>query len=343
MKSIKLINFGPKKNNISNTIYNKNGELAQNYDDFVLVNKECYDKIKLNDINKVYICLVDNIFIYKVNENVLGIGIPEIEGEILPIFNIQFFIIITEKYIYIDNDEKIIFNSDSEVNEIFQCQDLEKYLKLSRKVEFSIYNFTKTDIEFNNNKIGILYKIRNFNIEKYWRRTEEKYIKKMNFKKSFKEPEIQELEEREKRNNDIKKIREIEKRQDAMFKRTMMEKYKNTQLKNNEIFKNFYKLKLLKKEEEKLKQIKNIRNTRYLEKKDLHNFEKPDIGMSNNKNYETNYISKDKYPRIPQVYKTFVLPLITERGRSTKITNKEEEYYLTYNNKSRKANSKWIN
>ena len=90
MKSIKLINFGPKKNNISNTIYNKNGELAQNYDDFVLVNKECYDKIKLNDINKVYICLVDNIFIYKVNENVLGIGIPEIEGEILPIFIFNF-------------------------------------------------------------------------------------------------------------------------------------------------------------------------------------------------------------------------------------------------------------
>jgi len=81
------------------------------FDDFVLINKDLYDKIKQDDKieNKVNICLVDNIFIYKINENILGIGIPEIRRDILPIFKIQFFIIINENFINIDKEEKINF------------------------------------------------------------------------------------------------------------------------------------------------------------------------------------------------------------------------------------------
>lgn len=93
-KSIKQENFEPKKNNILNYTFNvlKSGEIARYFDDFVLVDKNLYDELKKYDKNPIKldynkyeiseniikICLVDNIFIYKVNENVLGIGIPEI-------------------------------------------------------------------------------------------------------------------------------------------------------------------------------------------------------------------------------------------------------------------------
>ena len=354
-ESINLGNFDPEKNIITKYTFNryKRGELAIYFDDFALVNKDFYDKIKQNDKNKneVDICLVDDIFIYKINENVLGIGIPEIKEEILPIFKIQFFIIITEKFIYIDNDEKIIFNSDSEVNEIFKCEDLEKYLILKREVNFEEQDKLKRiDMKFNKNKIGFIYNITDFNIEKYWRRTEEKYNKTMILKKTLKEPEIKAIEEREKRNNDLKKIREIEKRQDAMFKRTMMQRSLNEQLRNqqkNQIIKNVSKNYLLQKEKEKLKQIKcnnkififkpmqnNIGNSRYQENNDLQN---QNNGMNNNKNLEKNFISKDKFPSIPKAFEPIILPIIPEKRRSLQIP-KNKEFYLTYNNNKNKRN-----
>ena len=99
-----------------------------------------------------------------------------------------------------NKNEEIIFNSDSEVNEIFKSNDLETYLILKRKVKFDDQDNTKKiDMKFDKNKIiGFIYNIKDFNIEKYWRRTEEKYNKKMELKKSFKELKIKEIEEREK-------------------------------------------------------------------------------------------------------------------------------------------------
>ena len=357
-ESINLRNFEPEKNIISKYTFHRfeKGDYARYFDDFVLVNKEFYDKIKQNDKNKneVDICLVDDIFIYKVNENVLGIGIPEIKEEILPIFKIQFFIIITEKYIYIDNDEKIIFNFDSEINEIFKCEDLETYLILKREVNFKEQDeLKKIDMKFNKNKIGFIYNITDFNIEKYWRRTEEKYNKKMNSKKTLKEAEIKAIEEREKRNNELKKIREIEKRQDEMFKRTKMERLLKEKLKNqlkNGILKNLSKNYLLQKEKEKLKQIKSnnkkflfnpihnniyfIENTRYQENNDLQN---QNNGMNNNKNLDKNLISKDKFPAIPKAFQPIILPIIPEKRRSLQILQKKE-FYLTFNNNKIKRN-----
>ena len=98
-ESIRSENFEPeKKTMIPKKICEsyKTEESVEYFDDFVIINKELFDQIKQEDKteNKVDICLVDNIFIYKVNENILGIGIPEIRIETLPIFKIQFFIII---------------------------------------------------------------------------------------------------------------------------------------------------------------------------------------------------------------------------------------------------------
>jgi len=124
---IKSEKFEPKRSSIKYYICNvKSGELTRYFDDFVLVDKNLFDETKqyykdeVNE-NKVEICLVDDIFIYKINENTLGIGIPEItKNTEFPIFKIQFLIIINEKYCYryIDEEDKI--NSDSEINEILK-------------------------------------------------------------------------------------------------------------------------------------------------------------------------------------------------------------------------------
>ena len=285
-ESIRSENFEPeKKTMIPKKIYEnyKTEESVEYFDDFVIVNKELYDQIKQDDKteNKVDICLVDNIFIYKVNENILGIGIPEIRRETLPIFKIQFFILINEKFIDMDKDEKIIFNSDSEVKEIFLRKDLEEYLKLSRKVEFDREgNFTKTDMEFNKHKIGFIFNI-DFNLEKYWKRTEEKYNKKKEILNSFnklkqiEEERIKKEEEEKRKKNEEEenkrkkeekeKIREKEISEDKMFEETRKKKKARESIKNEEINeisnklhqdynKSIYKKEKEKKEEEKEKE-----------------------------------------------------------------------------------------
>jgi len=285
-ESIRSENFDPEKKTMIPKkiceIY-KTEESVEYFDDFVIVNKELYDQIKQDDKteNKIDICLVDNIFIYKVNENILGIGIPEIRRETLPIFKIQFFILINEKFLDMDKDEKIIFNSDSEVKEIFLRKDLEEYLKLSRKVEFGREgNFTKTDMEFNKHKIGFIYNI-DFNLEKYWKRTEEKYNKKKEILNSFnklkqiEEERIKKEEEEKKKKNEEEenkrkkeekeKIREKEISEDKMFEETRKKKEARESIKNEEINKisnklhqdynkNIYEKEKEKKEEEKEKE-----------------------------------------------------------------------------------------
>ena len=239
IKNIKLENFEPKKSSIKYHICNvyKSGELARYFDDFALVDKKLfeetkqyyknlinfdYDKNKING-NKVKICLVDDIFIYKINENTLGIGIPEIPMITeIPIFKIQFFIIINEKYSlrYINEEDKI--NSDSEINEILKSKDLETYLITNRKVRFDEPdNSKKINMKFNGNIIGFIYNINDFKIEKYWGRTKEKYLKRMELKKIYKELE------RANRKKEEEKLREKEKKQDQMFRDTLMKKSLN--------------------------------------------------------------------------------------------------------------------
>ena len=239
IESIKFENFEPKKSSIKYNICNvyKSGELARYFDDFALVDEKLfeetkqyyknlinfdYDKDKINE-NKVKICLVDDIFIYKINENTLGIGIPEIPMITeIPIFKIQFFIIINEKYSlrYINEEDKI--NSDSEINEILKSKDLETYLITNRKVRFDEPdNSKKINMKFNGNIIGFIYNINDFKIEKYWGRTKEKYLKRMELKKIYKELE------RANRKKEEEKLREKEKKQDQMFRDTLMKKSLN--------------------------------------------------------------------------------------------------------------------
>ena len=235
LEYIKSTNFEPKKHMIDKYYFNvyKSGELATYFDDFVLVDKKLYDEIKqynenpiqpnyyndeINE-NKVEIYLVDDIFIYKINENVLGIGIPEIqENTGFPIFKIEFLIIINKNYI---NEEKIL-NSDSEINEIFKSKDLETYLIINRKVRFEKQdNLKKIDMKFfNDDKIGIIYNINDFKIENYWRRTKEKYVKRMKLKESYQESES------ERRKKEDEKCKKKEQKENLMFKDTLDKKNK---------------------------------------------------------------------------------------------------------------------
>ena len=215
--NIKSANFEPKKDIIYKNYFNvyKSGELARYFDDFVLVDKKLYDEIKQYDEipihpnyykdeineNKVEIYLVDDIFIYVINENVLGIGIPEIPENIgIPIFKIDFFIIINKNYI---NEEKIL-NSVSEINEIFKSKDLVAYLIIKRKVRFeNMVCLKKLDmIFFNDDKIGFIYNINDFTIEKYWRKKEERkfkiFYKDSKDRRKREEEKFKEKEKREK-------------------------------------------------------------------------------------------------------------------------------------------------
>ena len=293
-KSIKQENFEPKKNNILNYTFNvlKSGEIARYFDDFVLVDKNLYDELKKYDKNPIKldynkyeiseniikICLVDNIFIYKVNENVLGIGIPEIPVNTgIPIFKIQFFIIINEKYDYI-NEEKT-FDSDSEINEILRAKDLKKYLILDRKANFEKEDeFKRIDLKFNNNKIGFIYNINNFKIENYLGRNDSEEVRKEKLKEAFN------------RKNEI--LKQKERKQEKMFKETEDNKRKKMQkMYDEERFKIWSKnpIETIKKPIKLKLALKNdinsnIKNTRY---KDME---------SENTNYENNYnaMSYDK-------------------------------------------------
>ena len=291
-KSIKQENFEPKKNNILNYTFNvlKSGEIARYFDDFVLVDKNLYDELKKYDKNPIKldynkyeiseniikICLVDNIFIYKVNENVLGIGIPEIPVNTgIPIFKIDFFIIINKNYI---NEEKT-FDSDSEINEILRAKDLKKYLILDRKANFEKEDeFKRIDLKFNNNKIGFIYNINNFKIENYLVRNDSEEVRKEKLKEAFN------------RKNEI--LKQEERKQEKMFKETEDNKRKKMQkMYDEERFKIWSKnpIETIKKPIKLKLALKNdinsnIKNTRY---KDME---------SENTNYENNYntMSYDK-------------------------------------------------
>ena len=76
-------------------------------------------------------------------------------------------------------------------------------------------------MKFNDNIIGFIYNINNFNLEKYWSRTKEKYLKRMELKKVFKELE------KEKRKKKEEILREEEKKQDQMFRETFKKKSLN--------------------------------------------------------------------------------------------------------------------
>jgi len=313
--TLKSINFELKKKLIENYTFNvlKSGEIASYFDDFILVDKILYDKLKIYnkkqikpdcnkyDINEniIKICLVDNIFIYKVNENVLGIGIPEIPKNTgFPIFKIQFFIIINQKYDYINEENK--FDSDSEINEILRAKDLEKYLILDRKVRFEEEDKLKRiDMKFNNQKIGFLYNINDFNIENYYRRNDEIDDKDIKIKESL----------NRRRNDEI--LKQKERKEDLRFKQTLNNKKKKMQkMYDEERFKicsqnpkksilNPIKLKIAVENDIN----RNItKNTRY---KDLE---------SNDTNYENNYNAKsydkktaktnkssDKYSNLPPI------------------------------------------
>ena len=169
------INFKVKEDNIPTSVYvDYYSEKAIKYfDDFVLLSKELYDEIKQDYKNPIFpyynnfhreekivnICLVDNIFIYKINDNILGIGILDSSSNKFPILNNQFFIIM--------NKECPNCNLKTEINLLFASKNLETYLAKYRSVTISKNDhFKKIDMMNKKEKIGMIYNIE-FDFEKY--------------------------------------------------------------------------------------------------------------------------------------------------------------------------------
>lgn len=174
------IKFKVKEDNIPTSVYvDYYSEKAIKYfDDFVLLNKELYDEIKQDYKNPIIpyynnfhreekivnICLVDNLFIYKINDSVLGIGIPNGSSSKFPIFKNQFFIIMNKECSY--------SNLKTEIKQLFASKSLEKYLAIDRSVTITKKDYLKTiDMMNKEEKIGMVYNIE-FDFEKYQERNE---------------------------------------------------------------------------------------------------------------------------------------------------------------------------
>ena len=87
---------------------------------------------------------MDNIFIYKIEHNILGVGILPEQSDLNTIleFKIELLIIMEEFY---------NFNSKSEIEKILQTKDFQQYLS-NRNIRFSIEN--------NNKKLEMYQKIK---------------------------------------------------------------------------------------------------------------------------------------------------------------------------------------
>lgn len=239
--NLSSINFEPIRENIPRNIYVEDisEKTLYYFDNFVILNKELYDEIKQDDgnfsgpnynftfstENKINICLVDNLFIYKITDNILGIGIlPEfLKNSQIPVFKIHFLIIIYNND-NVEEDEK--YNSNREITQLFATGDLEKYLILDRGVRFENQNgFKQIEMKISKKKIGFLYNIENFNIEMYWKRTKEEFIKKQNELEEMKEiKKLKELEIKEKKKQKLILQREKELIEDNKIKQIEKEK-----------------------------------------------------------------------------------------------------------------------
>ena len=174
INNLDSIDFSVKEDNIPKNIYVDyySGKVINYFYDFVLLSKQIYDEIKQDyenpdfpkynnfhrDEKIVNICLVDNLFIYKLNENIVGIGIPNGSSSKFPLFTIQFFIIM--------NKECTITNLEKEIKKLFSSKDLERYL-INRNVNLNKDTYQKKiDMMNKKEKIGMIYNI-NFDFDKY--------------------------------------------------------------------------------------------------------------------------------------------------------------------------------
>ena len=207
INNLDSIDFTVKKDNIPKSIYTDyySGKVIIYFYDFALLSKEIYDEIKQDydnpdfpkynnfhrDERIVKICLVDNLFIYKLNENILGIGIPKGSFSKFPIFTTQFFIIM--------NKECTNSNLEKEINKLFSSKDLEKYL-INRNVNLSKDSHQKTiDMMDKKEKIGMIYNI-DFDFEKYQDRSIKVLVNKVNNK--YKKKEIDDTNNNKNNNNE---------------------------------------------------------------------------------------------------------------------------------------------
>ena len=238
--NLNFIEFQPNKENIPENVYvdDINDKIIEYFNNFIILDKDLYDEIKQDNNNpeypnytyalenKIDICLVDNIFIYKITENVLGIGIlPEfLDDNQMLIFKIDFLLILFYDY-NADKDEQ--YNSNTEIKELFRTGDLETYLVLKRFIRFENENlFRQIDMKIVDKKIGLLYNIGNFQKEMYWKRTKEEFAKKQKQLEEMKIVEIKKKEEKIKLRQSRKLKEEKEKENLRQTEEKIMEKKK---------------------------------------------------------------------------------------------------------------------
>lgn len=135
------LNFILIDNNLFQRLKNDNGNInIMNY------NFDFEEPIKAN------ICLVENKFIYQIDDYSLGFGIVN-KNNNYPVINIDFLIIL---------DKESGYNSDTEINQIFSLQNLETFFTESRRINFSENENPKKIYDQSNKKIGKFYSFDTF-------------------------------------------------------------------------------------------------------------------------------------------------------------------------------------
>lgn len=247
------VSFSPKEDSIPSYIYadTVNDDQIKFFNDFFIVDEEIYNELRqdqsigynFNIENKVNICLVDNLFIYKVYDNILGIGVlPEIlDNTDISTFKVQILLIM---------DDENGYDLNIEIDELFRQKDLEKYLEY-RKVFLPKNNLNSIiDMYNDKKKIGFLYNFGNFKLEQYWNRNhnkkKEKELEMIKLKELKEEEALKQIElEKE------KKI-ELEKEQLKISGKNFLKNimYDNERKEDNELLRIKFK---------KEKQEKNLR------------------------------------------------------------------------------------
>ena len=153
------------------------------FDDFILINEELsnyFNKIQNNNFDKcedkIKINILSNSFIYKITENILGIGEVENKFDIF-IFKVKFLIILKEDTGY---------NSLTEIRSMHSENNIEKYLEIQRHSKFELDKECQKLYDFREiQEIGFL-----LNIENYVKKNSPKIKKNVPFYFSFKDVKI---------------------------------------------------------------------------------------------------------------------------------------------------------
>ena len=154
-------------------IINLNG--MNYYTNFIIIENNLFQRLKNDNGNinlmnynfefeepmKVNICFTENKFIYKIDDYSLGFGIVNNKNN-YPLLNIDFIMIL---------NKESGFNSDTEINQLFNAQNFETFFTINRQIDFGSNENPKIIYQQMNIEIGKFYSLDSFLYDNYFKKS----------------------------------------------------------------------------------------------------------------------------------------------------------------------------